>query len=596
MSRTRTTTFLAAGTVLGLLIAALAVLAGQKSARPDDPFAATVDLGPLDRAAVHSEGRFKSFDSFANEMVGYISGPRKIDGLPRDMQYLDMLFRPERYTHRDVIYFKNKPMRARLKEVLEDRLAELAEDERFFEAGVPESAEERKEILRERLEAFEKTGLIAEAFLMDEAAQAQLALWQRDIIRTSKFANAVRSAMVLKSPEVLSGQLRIVPAPKGDETAGWLSMDDLYAGSAMSSDADAMDPVLRAELRGAWEKLAAAWREGDAEAASAAVAELAERLPRVNPAVYPSQTRLQWESVYFKHSNLTWIWVIYLASVTLLLMAVAYRWEGARWLGIGAFGVAFALHTIALGLRWYVSGRWPNSNMFEAVTTSVWLGTSLAIVIEVLARRTPMRNLFMLGGAVASMAAMMSARYIPQLDPNIRNMMPVLSDLWLYIHTNVIITSYALIAMAAVTALLYLGVRAFGGPPDYARAGGTGMLLESGTGSDAPNRGMMRGGTAAQVLDGATMVLMELSFVLLWAGIVMGAIWADHSWGRPWGWDPKEVFALNTFLVFLVLVHVRLKARDKGLWTAVLAVIGCGVMLFNWIVINFVISGLHSYA
>ena len=92
------------------------------------------------------------------------------------------------------------------------------------------------------------------------------------------------------------------------------------------------------------------------------------------------------------------------------------------------------------------------------------------------------------------------------------------------------------------------------------------------------------------------MLLMELSFVLLWAGIVMGAIWADHSWGRPWGWDPKEVFALNTFVIFAILVHVRLKSKDKGLWTAILAVIGCAVMLFNWIVINFVISGLHSYA
>ena len=113
--------------------------------------------------------------------------------------------------------------------------------------------------------------------------------------------------------------------------------------------------------------------------------------------------------------------------------------------------------------------------------------------------------------------------------------------------------------------------------------GGGGFLTE-----DRPAPG--------QVYDGATMVLVELSFIMLWTGIVMGAIWADHSWGRPWGWDPKEVFALNTFLIFLILVHVRLKVRDKAFWTAVLAVIGFEVMMFNWIVVNFVISGLHSYA
>ena len=98
------------------------------------------------------------------------------------------------------------------------------------------------------------------------------------------------------------------------------------------------------------------------------------------------------------------------------------------------------------------------------------------------------------------------------------------------------------------------------------------------------------------VLDGATMVLVELAFILLWTGIAMGAIWADHSWGRPWGWDPKEVFALNTFLIFVVLIHTRMKVKDKGLWTAWFALIGCAVMLFNWIIINFTISGLHSYA
>jgi ABC-type transport system involved in cytochrome c biogenesis permease subunit len=135
--------------------------------------------------------------------------------------------------------------------------------------------------------------------------------------------------------------------------------------------------------------------------------------------------------------------------------------------------------------------------------------------------------------------------------------------------------------------------------------GGAGELMM--TGGPSGNDGDLAGATAAgggtadrtsaaQVFDGVTMVLMELAFVMLWAGLVMGAIWADHSWGRPWGWDPKEVFALNTFLIFAVLVHVRLKAKDKGLWTAVLAVIGAGVMLFNWIVVNFVITGLHSYA
>jgi ABC-type transport system involved in cytochrome c biogenesis permease subunit len=181
-------------------------------------------------------------------------------------------------------------------------------------------------------------------------------------------------------------------------------------------------------------------------------------------------------------------------------------------------------------------------------------------------------------------------------------MMPVLHDLWLYIHTNVIIFSYALIFMAAVTAMAYLAWRALGNGPAHARVGGAGAAIEMAAGDASAASGAAGAPNAparaslGETLDGVTMLLTEVSFVMLWAGIVMGAIWADHSWGRPWGWDPKEVFALNTFVIFALLIHVRWKVRDKGLWTAVLAVAGAAVMLFNWIVINFVIAGLHSYA
>jgi len=100
----------------------------------------------------------------------------------------------------------------------------------------------------------------------------------------------------------------------------------------------------------------------------------------------------------------------------------------------------------------------------------------------------------------------------------------------------------------------------------------------------------------AAVLDAATMLLIQLAFVTLWVGIILGAAWADVSWGRPWGWDPKEVFALNTWLIFVGLLHIRLNVRDKGLWTAVLAVAGFAVMMFNWVGVNYFIVGLHSYA
>jgi len=562
---------------LGLAVFAMA-MAERHSKTKATGFAAAVDLTPLDEAAVNSDGRLKSYASFARDAMARISGSKRIFDQAPDFTFLDMMIRPERYQDADVIYVKNKQMRARIAEILRN------------EKAIPE----------ERIATFEKVGLIAGPLFFGQAVSAQMGEWQRDVIRTEKFVQQIGNAIDLwEDPQRLAGMLRIVPPGVNDKTAPWMNVNDLYpvadnpetpqVDETAPALSDSLDPAKRDPVRNAWTQVVTAWRAEDATRVNESLVTLNAALAAVNPELYPSRDQLRWESMYFKLGNLTWGWLLYLVSVIFLLMAVIYRWDGARRIGLGAFTVAFLFHTLALGLRWYVSGRWPNSNMYEAVTTSVWFGTALAIGMELIARKTALRSLFYLSGGVASMAALMSARYIPQLDASIRNMMPVLHDLWLYIHTNVIIASYALIAMAAITALLYLGWRVVGGGPSYAKAGGTAMLVEAGGKSQKKS-------SAGEVLDGATMVLMELSFVLLWAGLVMGAIWADHSWGRPWGWDPKEVFALNTFLVFLVLVHIRLKVVDKGLWTAILAIIGCGVMLFNWIVINFVITGLHSYA
>jgi ABC-type transport system involved in cytochrome c biogenesis permease subunit len=231
--------------------------------------------------------------------------------------------------------------------------------------------------------------------------------------------------------------------------------------------------------------------------------------------------------------------------------------------------------------------------------------------------------------------------------------MPILNDLWLYIHVNMIIASYALIGIAFVTAAIFVvrrlvirptvglwyamlipavfiplpatipdislnavlpawtpflivigftllayGVRFISAVIPTGSPAVAGIVSESsGSLSAAGDVDSIGNGSRIEsVLDGSTMLILELALVMLWTGIVMGAIWADHSWGRPWGWDPKEVFALNTWIIFLILVHLRYKVRDKAAWTAVMAVIGCAVMLFNWIVVNFFITGLHSYA
>jgi ABC-type transport system involved in cytochrome c biogenesis permease subunit len=337
------------------------------------------------------------------------------------------------------------------------------------------------------------------------------------------------------------------------------------------------------------------------------------------------------------------------------------------------------------GVPFHEWQQWGPVPVIALITVAV---STMALVSMAAAVRFSAHGLPLLGSAVVAMTALMCGNFMTiRLDSDIENRMPVLNDVWLYIHTNMIIASYALIGIAYVTAGMYVvgrlltrpnsalwlsmliptaiipligaipgiglmivmpawipfalvivaygiccGIKLLTGerlavrsqaawvgeglpaiaPRHVASAlllgGATAVVAGTATmiamaGGSGPQReterprqddGMLRG--LAQVLDGATMLLLELFFITLWTGIIMGAIWADHSWGRPWGWDPKEVFALNTWIIFLILVHVRIKVQDKALWTAVLAVVGCSVMLFNWIVVNFFITGLHSYA
>ena len=579
--------------VLAAFLAAVAAWLAPAPARAvpaDDPasFAQAVDLTPLATVAVQSDGRVKSLSSLANETMAFVSGPRRIAGQEPLYTYLDMLFRPDAYRDADAIYVKGAGPRRTIADAV---LSADASDE-----------------TKARMQAFAKSGLISETFLKRPAVATAMREMQQDLVRTAKVVDAIDSALRVKDPRFLLARLRIVPRGDGDQAQPWHTVAEVMFADGKEAVPGAMlllaertappedlSPEQLAATGDAWRALVNGWLRGDAAAVNGAAASLAKALPTIDPASYPDQARLEWEHWYFKNGHMTRVWLVYMLASVLLLLGFVWKWPRARLAGYAVFAVAVALHTLAVGLRWYISGRWPNSNMYEAVTTAAWMGAAGAVLIEWWVRRTAMASLFALGAAVSAMVALMAAHFLPvQLNPAIGNMMPVLHDVWLYIHTNVIIFSYVLIFMAAVSAGIYILHRLVGGAPAFARVGGAGSLIVAGPhGEERMTEGRASFG---EILDGVTMVLMELSFVLLWAGIVMGAIWADHSWGRPWGWDPKEVFALNTFLVFAVLVHVRLKVKDKGLWTAWLAVIGAAVMLFNWIVINFVITGLHSYA
>ncbi|HIB02087.1 MAG TPA: hypothetical protein EYO31_09595 [Phycisphaerales bacterium] len=438
--------------------------------------------------------------------------------------------------------------------------------------------------VEQRMNVFMSKGLVSREILQEQAVLALLNRLRHDVLRFATPVEQIEGAMNATNPQILWNALKIIPPASGLFHQPW----------------ELIGPNTNEEILIAWEKLILAWQNEDSKGVNNQLKSLSVLLPLLasGSEIYPPSSKLKLESIYFRMGNFTSIWLVYLISIVLLLMAFIYRFKRVGKLGIAIFVFAVLLNTMTVVWRWYVSGRYPNTNMFEAVTTAACMGGLFGILMEYLVRRTSMKYVFSIGAAIAAMVALLAVRLYPlELNPHISNKMPVLHDIWLYIHVNFIIFSYCLIFVAAVSASIYLirrlvlKLKRKDGTNDFARAGGLASLVEV-----RPDKKPSLSNNMGSVLDGATMVLVELAFILLWTGIGMGAIWADHSWGRPWGWDPKEVFALNTFLIFVVLIHTRMKVKDKGLWTAWLALIGCAVMLFNWIIINFTISGLHSYA
>jgi cytochrome c-type biogenesis protein CcsB len=526
-------------------------------------FEERVDMTPWgDQVAVFTEGRVKSYETFARSFMTYIMGTKSFEGQDATFTYFDMMLRPDRYVDKDFIYVKHKGLRA----------------------GIAKELVSTNPQMSVRLDQFMETGLISRESLQNPLVQSLLDRLRQDNRRFATPIEAIDSAIASSDPRNIWSGLKIIPPKSGSATEPW----------------NTLETIENKEIIDAWQRMVVAWQSGDADATNIELASLAVLIPALGAGteVYPEAGKLQLESMYFRLGNLTWIWLIYLVSVVLLLMAFVYQFKTIGRIGMSFFVFAVLLNTVAVAWRWYVSGRYPNTNMFEAITTSACMGGLFAVLVENYLRKTSMRYLLPLGAAITAMVALLAVRLYPlELNPHISNKMPVLHDVWLYIHVNFVIFSYCLIFVASVTAFLYLVRRAIqklkgvDGTGDYAKAGGVASLVEKRNGGKSALDQNM-----GAVLDGATMILVELSFIILWSGIVMGAIWADHSWGRPWGWDPKEVFALNTFLIFVVLIHTRMKVKDKGFWTAWLALLGCAVMLFNWIIINFTISGLHSYA
>ena len=229
--------------------------------------------------------------------------------------------------------------------------------------------------------------------------------------------------------------------------------------------------------------------------------------------------------------------------------------------------IGFVLHTIGLGLRWYVAGRAPWSNGYESMIYIAWTSTLAGVLFT--------RKSF--GGLAATMvlaATILFVATLSFLDPEITPLVPVLKSYWLTIHVSLEAGSYGFLMLGAIIGLINLILMIF--------------LKES-------NK------TRVKRIIQEMSYISELTLVgglfMVSVGTYLGGVWANESWGRYWGWDAKETWALVTILVYAFILHMRLIPKLKGLFAYNLATIfGLASVLMTYYGVNYYLSGLHSYA
>jgi cytochrome c-type biogenesis protein CcsB len=368
---------------------------------------------------------------------------------------------------------------------------------------------------------------------------------------------------------VYTGSLiRIFPKPN-DKNNLWLSPVDAMK-KLPQKDGEMVQLITMKYFQG----LEKGVKKGDYSEANEALGFIKQFQDKFGKSVMPSQTHIQLEILYNNlniFSRLTPIYI--LVGLILLILSFIHilkpSFNLGRYTRIVLYTIifAFVIHTLGLSIRWYISGHAPWSNAYESMVYIAW-ATLLAGFLFMKNSPITLASTAILSGILLFVA------HLNWLDPQITTLMPVLKSYWLMIHVAVITASYGFLGLGAllafVTFILYLLV----------------------------NQNNIASITRSiKELTKINEMSLMIGLILLTIGNFLGGVWANESWGRYWGWDPKETWAAVTILVYAVVLHLRFVPKMNSIFIYnVASLLAYSSVIMTYFGVNFYLSGLHSYA
>lgn len=486
----------------------------------------------LQRLPVQEGGRIKPFDTFARENLELVYGKQKLEGRPAYEVVMTWLLTPEAWTEKEIFQVQSLDVKKRLG--LDPQKPRFSGQELFSKPVFTDLMGE----LRDKRETKEKLTPYFQAL-------------QR-----------LESQYYIFTETAAARTLNIVPVEGRD---GWASVAELPEKyqPLFAEITKAFIATIGAEVQ----QVSKDERQKLREQLDQAVLKFKEAVRLDHPQTYANETALNIE-VHFSHFHpFRWSSVAYGLALIFFLLVWIMGKAKLQPVAVAFMILGVALHLYGFSLRVYLTGHPPVTNMYETV---VWVAFGAVVFAALL--HFFMKNPFvLLGGTMVATLCMIIADSAPAiLDDSIQPLEAVLrSNYWLTIHVLTITISYAAFFLAMAL-------------------GDIGLVYFLRDEKKFQNEIKM----VAQAIYRA----MQIGVAFLAPGIILGGIWADYSWGRFWGWDPKETWALIALLGYIAVLHGRLVG-----WVKDFGMIACGVgtfalVIMAWYGVNFVLgAGLHSY-
>lgn len=490
-----------------------------------------------------ADGRMKPFDTVAREILNKIHRDDTLDGLNANQAILSIMVNAPYWRNVPIIYVGNKELK---KLIGIDEKAKYASFNDFFT-----NEKDGKSIY--------KLAKFAEA--ANRKTPGERGTFDKDLQKVDERLNILYMVFV---GEVFTMFPRI-----DDPNNTWYAP----ASAMMYLPKNESEPIGRM-LRGYFTSVAEATENNNWRRANQALAEIKTYQQEHGKAVMPGEKRIEMELFFNEYKIFESLTPIYLLTGLVLLCFVFAKMArpklNIKWLFSIVYGVnilAFLLHTFGIGIRWYIAEHAPWSNAYESMVYIAW---ALSLSGLVFSRQSPiaMALTSILAGVTLFVA------HLSWMDPQITTLVPVLQSYWLTIHVSVITASYGFLGLCSLLGMFTLVLFAIQGGKEHKEISRN--ILE-----------------ATRINEMA----MILGLSLLTMGNFLGGVWANESWGRYWGWDSKETWALVSILVYAAVLHIRFIPKLNSQYAfAVTSMFAYWSIIMTYFGVNFYLSGMHSYA